>query len=331
MLSTEAVFTLSDKGDAVTDGSLPGILDGVIGSAGFITDSSSIGIDTTGDGIVNANDFKVQISGNTGFNVDDIDLYLTSAAASTIVSAGGADSIAGASGAAHKIYTYGGNDTIELTGTGNDTVWGGLGNDTINLAAGTENVYLSFGQGTTIVNEAAINGAGGSDIFFLSLDGSSATTGTGITAVIVDAPTYAGADEGAFSLTTLDTDAIDAVELAAVDTPNRANADLKLDYTNNTSVELFKAMATLGSGNNVGSLTVDAAGDKFYIMAYDNSTDQGLYIYHANSAAVVSDTSITPNEVTFVAFIDAVADDTVGATNDNDFKMLDLTTIDSTY
>ena len=125
--------------------------------------------------------------------------------------------------------------------------------------------------------------------------------------MIVDAPTYAGADEGAFSLTTLDTDAIDAVELAAVDTPNRGNANLKTDYTNNTSTELFKAMATSGASINVGSLTVDAAGDKFYIMAYDTN-DQGLYIYHANSAAVVSDTSITENEVTFVAFIDGVAD-----------------------
>jgi hypothetical protein len=65
-------------------------------------------------------------------------------------------------------------------------------------------------------------------------------------------------------------------------------------------------------------------------MAYDDE-DQGLYIYHANSAAVVSDTSITENEVTFVAFIDAVADDTIGSTDDSDFKMFDLTTIDSSY
>ena len=330
MLATESVFTLSDKGDAASDGTLPGILDGVIGSAAFITEGTAIAIDTTGDGLVNANDFKVEVTGNTGFNVDDIDLYLTTAAASTVKSAGGADSIAGVSGAAHTVYTYGGNDTIELSGTGNDTVWGGLGNDTINLGAGTENVILANGQGTTIVNEGAINGAGGSDIIKLSVDGSSATTGTGIVAVIVDAPTYAGADEGAFSLTTLDTDAIDAVELAAADTPNRGNANLKTDYTNNTSTELFKAMATSGASNNVGSLTVDAAGDKFYIMAYDTN-DQGLYIYHANSAAVVSDTSITENEVTFVAFIDGVADDTVGSTDDTDFLMLDLTTIDSAY
>ena len=147
----------------------------------------------------------------------------------------------------------------------------------------------------------------------------------------MDAPTYAGADGGAFDLgTSIDTDAVDGVELAAADTPNRANANLKTDYTNNTSTELFKAMGTSGANNNVGSLTVDAAGDKFYIMAYDTD-DQGLYIYHANSAAVVSDTSITENEVTFVAFIDAVADDTIGSTDDSDFVMFDLTTIDSTY
>jgi len=333
MLSSESVFTLSDKGDTASDGTLPGILDGVIGSAAWIQEGTAVAIDTTGDGLVNANDFKVQLTGNTGLNVDDIDVYLTTARATTVTTAGGNDSITGNSASAHTIYTYGGNDTITLAGDADDTVWGGLGNDTIDFgaSAGTDVVIIANGQGTTATSNFTINGAGGADIIRLSLDGSSASTGTGITAVIVDAPTYAGADGGAFDLgTSIDTDAVDGVELAAADTPNRANANLKTDYTNNTSTELFKAMATSGANNNVGSLTVDAAGDKFYIMAYDTD-DQGLYIYHANSAAVVSDTSITENEVTFVAFIDAVADDTIGSTDDSDFVMFDLTTIDSTY
>ena len=333
MLSTESVFTLSDKGDAASDGTAPGILDGVIGSAVWITEGTSVAIDTTGDGLVNANDFKVELQGNTGLNIDDIDLYLTTAAASTVKSAGGADSITGASAAAHTVYSYGGNDTITMAGDADDTIWGGLGNDTIDFGAvaGTDIVIVANGQGTTATSNFTIDGAGGADIIRLSLDGSSATTGTGITAVIVDAPTYTGADAGAFDwATSIDTDAVDGVELAVADTPNTANANLKTDYTNNTSTELFKAIATSGANNNVGSITVDAAGDKFYIMAYDDE-DQGLYIYHANSAAVVSDTSVTENEVTFVAFIDAVADDTIGATDDSDFKMFDLTTIDSSY
>ena len=333
MLSSESVFTLSDKGDAASDGTLPGILDGVIGSAAFITEGTAIAIDTTGDGLVNANDFKVEVTGNTGLNIDDIDVYLTTGAASTVKTAGGADSITGKTTVAHTVYSYGGNDTITMAGDADDTIWGGLGNDTIDFGAvaGTDIVIIANGQGTTATSNFTINGAGGADIIRLSLDGSSATTGTGITAVIVDAPTYAGADGGAFDwATSIDTDAVDGVELAVADTPNTANANLKTDYTNNTSTELFKAMATSGANNNVGSITVDAAGDKFYIMAYDDE-DQGLYIYHANSAAVVSDTSITENEVTFVAFIDAVADDTIGSTDDSDFKMFDLTTIDSAY
>ena len=92
--------------------------------------------------------------------------------------------------------------------------------------------------------------------------------------------------------------------------------------------------ATAGATNNVGSITVDAAGDKFYIFAYDDATasgDAGLYIYHANSAAVVNDASITENEVTFVAFIDDVTADVMESGDPDGIVMFDLTTIDSTY
>ena len=54
-----------------------------------------------------------------------------------------------------------------------------------------------------------------------------------------------------------------------------------------------------------------------------------VYIFITLTQLLVSDTSITENEVTFVAFIDAVADDTIGSTDDSDFVMFDLTTIDS--
>ncbi|MDA8893285.1 hypothetical protein N9I86_06220, partial [Hyphomicrobiales bacterium] len=326
-------FTLADLGDASSDGTLPGILDGVAGSTGYIVEGSAIAMDINGDGIVNANDWKVEITGNTGFDVNDIDVYLTTstAGAKTIKLAGGNDSVTGVTAVAHTVYSYGGNDTIVMAGDADDFIWGGLGNDTINFGAvaGTDNVYLSSGQGTTATSNFTINGAGGADIINLNMDSTTVATGTGIEAVIVDSGTYAGADEGEFD-TGADTDAVDGVEFAAVDTPNRANANLLTDYTNNTSIELFKALATSGANNNIGSIAVDTAGDKFYLMAYD-ADDQGLYIYHADSAAVVNDASITVNEVTFVAFIDAVADDQIGTTDDSDFLMFDFTTIDAAY
>ena len=91
---------------------------------------------------------------------------------------------------------------------------------------------------------------------------------------------------------------------------------------------MFKGLANAGANNNIGSITVDNAGDKFYIVAYDDD-DQGAHIYYANSAAVLSDTSITVNEVQYIAFIDGAVDDVFaqGAT----LKMFDFTTLNSGY
>tara|TARA_A100000164_G_scaffold188204_1_gene167037 strand:- start:25200 stop:31388 length:6189 start_codon:yes stop_codon:yes gene_type:complete len=342
MVATDSVFTLSDKGDAASDGTLPGILDGVIGSSAFITEGTAIAIDTTGDGLVNANDFKVEITGNTGLNVDDIDVYLTTAAASTVKTAGGADSIDGASAAAQTVYTYGGNDTIDMAGDADDTLWGGAGNDTIDVGAtaGSDIIILSSAQGTTTVENTFTLGADGNfgtdatDKIYLNMDDTSDGTATGVQAVGDSLAAYTGADEGAYSWTALDTGNVDFIELEIEALPNIDRAELITDYSTGKATELFIGMATDNAGHNVGSITVDTAGDKFYIFAYDDgasSGDQGLYIYHANSSAVVSDTSITVNEVTFVAFIDDVADDLVEDDDADGIIMFDLTTIDSAY
>ena len=268
--------------------------------------------------------------------VDDIDMYLTTAAASTVKTAGGADSITGANAVAHTVYSYGGNDTIVLAGDADDTVWTGLGNDEVNFGAtaGTDTLILANGQGKTKSTNLTVTGDGAADIIKLSLDGTSASTTTGIIATGATIGAYTGADAGAYDWTGIDTDAVDFVEVVVASTPNTANGTLLEDYTNNNAEQLFIAMATSGANNNVGSLTVDAAGDKFYIVAYDDTTDsgaQGMYIYHANSEAVVNDASITVNEVTFVGYIDGVADDAVEHDDADDLVMLDLTTIDSSY
>ena len=91
-------------------------------------------------------------------------------------------------------------------------------------------------------------------------------------------------------------------------------------------------MAASGQTAGIGSITVDTAGDKFFLIAYDDATssgDAGAYIYHVNSAAVISDTSATVNEVKLIAFIDGVADDAFAQNAVN--ATVDLTDFDSAY
>ncbi|MAZ80021.1 MAG: hypothetical protein CMD72_04675, partial [Gammaproteobacteria bacterium] len=202
---------------------------------------------------------------------------------------------------------------------------------------------LSSGQGTTNVEATFTLGADGdfgavgdaTDKIYLNMDDTTDGTATGIQAVGATVSAYTGADGGAYDWSGLDTAAVDVVVLPVASTPNTDDGTLFEDYGTGKAANLFTAMAAAGAAtDNVGSITVDTAGDKFFIFAYDDATDsgdQGMYIYHANSAAVVSDTSITENEVTFVAFIDGVADDTVEPADTDGIVMFDLTTIDSTY
>ena len=101
-------------------------MSGTRGDAAFITEGTAIAIDFTGDGLVNANDFKVSLTGATAFSYDDVDLYITgdTNASSTLKAAGGNDSLTGGTGA-DVIYGYAGADTI-TGGNGADTLWGGM-------------------------------------------------------------------------------------------------------------------------------------------------------------------------------------------------------------
>tara|TARA_B100001540_G_scaffold315476_1_gene342831 strand:- start:20840 stop:26995 length:6156 start_codon:yes stop_codon:yes gene_type:complete len=320
-------FAATDRGNTASDGTLPGIMAGAIGDAAFITDGSAIAIDFTGDGIVNANDFKVSITGATDLVLSDLDFYLTGAnAANSFKTSGGNDVIVGGTGV-DTIYTYAGNDTI--TGSaGNDVIWAGAGNDTITIAGGTETVVIQAGNGT----DSIIGATAGTDVLQFSMDDTTPSTATGENAVVGEIDTDAVANGAAYDFTantgSVSTSTIDIANLDVADTPNTANANLHDDVSTGGAAALFVAMATSGQNEGIGSITVTTAGDKFYISAYDDGT-QSMYIYHANSAAVISDTSITVNEVTLVAVVDGVADDALaaGAT----YKMIDLTTYDSAY
>ena len=323
-------FTMTDRGDTASAGTLAGVMGNVAGDAAFITDEAAIAIDLTADGIVNANDFKVAITGHTTLSIDDIDMYLTTTEASTITTAGGNDSITGVAvdAKAHTVYTYSGNDTITLSNDSDDTVWGGNGNDIIDVGAvaGSDVLYLNAGVGKTKVTGFLI----ATDILHLNMDKTTATTATAGQAVVGNMTAATPADDAAYDFSAgIDTAAVDIVEVDIADGANTANADLFDDYTNGDAVELFKMLAAVGANNNIGSITVDNAGDQFYIVAYDDDT-QGMHLYHANSAAVLSDTSVTINEMDYVAFFVAAADEVLAATGAT-VLTFDFTTINAAY
>ncbi|MAZ80113.1 MAG: hypothetical protein CMD72_05155, partial [Gammaproteobacteria bacterium] len=322
-MPTGSTFVATDRGDTASDGSLPGIMGGVIGDAAFITDSGSLAIDFTGDGIVNANDFKVQLTGNTAMSINDVDFYITNLGITTTKTAGGNDSVLGTA-AVDTVYTFGGNDTV--TGTaGDDIIWTGAGNDTITVAGGTETVYVDTLGGYNSITGFTV----ATDNLFLSEDGSTVAT-DGATAVIGAVTAATPADGGAYSfIAAIASNAADLFEIEAADSDSIDQVDLEDDkVASSNGTALFKALVDdLGDGTDtIASITVTTAGDKFYAVAYDNGD---AYIYFLDSAKVVSDTSITANEVELVAFIDTVAADAFAS--DANTAMRDLTDLDATY
>ena len=302
---TKVSFVLTDRGDVTNSGDLPGIFSTAAGDAGFISSESAFGIDFDADGIVNTNDFKVALTGATGFTVNDLDMYLTAPGINSqiIKTAGGNDSITGTNNSAQNVKSYAGNDTIDMVdNTG--TVAGGLGDDTIAMGAAGDASYIFFdaSDGADSVTEFT----DGED--FLVLEEADTTDATdGAAAVIGVGPAGDNADGAAYDVAAnnLDTAAFDILELSnTISQTNAANSDLYEDYTNENAAALFESLTTAIDGQIISGITVDNAGDKFFILAYeaDGSTD-GAHLYHANSAAVVNDTLITLNEVSYVAYI----------------------------
>ena len=216
-------------------------------------------------------------------------------------------------------------DMIDNTGT----VRGGLGNDNIAMGSAGDASYIFYdgSDGKDLVTEFT----GGEDFIALEEADTTATTNGGA-AVMVDGAAANNAADAAYAgfASAGDTAATD-VFFALVATLANSNAsDLYLDYTNNYANNLLEALTTaIDDGGLASGITVDNAGDKFFIIAYeDDGSDVGAHLYWADSAAVVSDTTVTLNEITYVAFFDALADD---ALDNGELVMRSVTDDAATY
>ena len=235
----------------------------------FVTDTSIVIIDLSAD--TNA----------SGTNVIDTS-NLTTTTAITITGSAGIDIITVDADSADVIKGGAGVDVIDMTG--------GIAADTIDFTG----AHSGTGNYDTVANFVV-----GSDLIRLDASATTATTASAAAAVVEDEATAASNASGATydlaAALSADTNSVDLVTLDTDVLANIVNADLDAASTINDGTELLKALVTVGGGNTAGSITVDNAGDKFYILT-DDGTDS--YLYFIDSGA---DNLVTADEIQLVA------------------------------
>jgi Ca2+-binding RTX toxin-like protein len=246
----------------------------------------------------------------TDTGITTIDLSADTSATGTNVVSIAAGTVAGTT----TITGSAGIDQVALRATSTDTVTGGAGVDTVNFTGGTTADVLNVvGASGTSNFDTVTNYVVASDR--IALDGTLTTIGTaggGTTAIQEDeAGAAANANGATYDLTavlTLNTNAVDIITLDTAVLANKANANLDVGLTINDGTELLKCLVAAGVGSTASSITVDNAGDSFYILT-DDGTDS--YLYNVNSGA---DTLVTAAEIQLIAdFAGATADGMSGA------------------
>jgi hypothetical protein len=298
-------------------GAMPTVVTGV-GNSGAAT-----GFGETARSIsINAGDATntVIFVASTALATQPLTMTGSRTAASTLTGGIGADSITGGS-AADSITGGSSADTID-GGFGDDVLLGGTGADSITGGEGADVITPGQGNDTVILTEttAAIDGVvletaatNGVDTYIGFASGSGIDTVTFQTADTTVATGAGAAVFGSIPATTLvtaatyrlDTDntALGGAQAVATTTDvyellgtNGANGDLSLS-TNGT--ELLKLLGTQDSAAT--SITTEATGDAYYLIAYDNGN---AYMYLASSGA---DALATATEITLVAVFNSTA------------------------
>ena len=325
-------LTLGTGGDTVTAGDGDDSLTGGAGADKIVGDGGNdtiTGVGDTQDTLVGGAGSD-NITGTDGNDVIYGDLLATD---DTV---GGGNDIIAVGGGTDSVRAGAGNDSI-TTGAGNDTIHGENGNDTITADAGVDSLYggagndsiadaagassLSGGAGNdTLTGGAAVDsmtGGTGNDTFVVSdvavsanaaeisdfsetddliqilATNTTVTTAAGSAPVLATSTTTSPTAGNAYvpSVSTTTNDAI-ALSAASMDDANSS--------TTLTPALLFESMAVDNSTANVGisQITATTAGDKFYIVAYDNDD---VMIFFADAGT--GDTAIQVAEVNLVAHI----------------------------
>ncbi len=145
-------FNVTDLGDVTTFAEVEAILtNAVMGQAVYVSDTNQLVIDANGDANINASDFRINLTGSTGYDDKDVVYYITSDVdtARTYTLGDGPDSFHSNTGTIiDTVNGMGGNDTI-TGGPGADIISGGAGND--NITGGTGVDSMTGGAGNDII------------------------------------------------------------------------------------------------------------------------------------------------------------------------------------
>jgi hypothetical protein len=245
-----------------------------------------------------------------------------------LATAAGITTVTGSAVSANTINAAAFTGTLAITGSNQaDNITGGTGIDVITGGAGADVITLTADAAADILvfNAAATNGVdsitgfaagAGVDIVRLVNADTTVVTAGGADAVFVAVNASPSLVVGtAFNLAALalmNTTTTDVIEILGT---NADNGNLGLDASNgvagiSSGIELLKLLGQ--SGDAATGITMDAANDMAFVVAYDNGN---AYLYHAASGA---DGVVASTEITLVGVFNNVA---VGAFATGDFVM----------
>jgi len=228
----------------------------------------------------------------------------------TITTGGNKDTVTTGGGSA-VIDTGAANDTI-TTGAGATTVTPGTGNDALTLGAGVDTIRFAE---TGATNADTIANFGATDVVSLSL-GSAAVTGTSAASASVFGTVQSGGTSPVLS-GVLGTGTGTAISFQAI-APNATATSGTVLGTSNvialngayTDGTVAGAVSALGTSADVG-ITTTAAG-KFLLVTYAVGNIAQVWSYAGDT---VVDTNITSAELSLVATLNGVAQNSLTAAN----------------
>jgi Ca2+-binding RTX toxin-like protein len=289
-------------------GANPSVVTAVGASAdatGFGTTARSIAINAS-----TATNTVIFAAG-TALQTQPLTMTGSSTAASTLTGGIGADSITGGS-AADSLTGGASADTID-GGLGADNLLGGTGNDSITAGEGADAVTPGQGADAVILTEttaaidnvilelAAVNGvdtitgfASGTGIDTVTFQTADTTVATAAGAAAFETITPVQVTAATYNLGAINAGAANAMDVYEFIGANEANGDLSLSTTGS---ELLKLLGTADSAAT--SITTEANGDAFFIIAYDNGNAY-MYLSSAGDNAIA-----LASEITLVAVFSA--------------------------